>query len=52
VEEAYSDWKQFDGIGWPGRIVVKRNGRRTEDLRVLEAKFNSGLTAEQLERRP
>ncbi len=52
VEEQLSDWKEFDGVKWPTRISSKRNGRRADDLTVVEAKFNGALQVADLEKKP
>ena len=52
VEEHLSDWKEFDGVKWPTKISTKRNGRRADDLTVVEARFNSALQVADLEKKP
>jgi zinc protease len=52
VEETLSDWKDFGGIKWPGKIATRKNGRRADDMTVSEAKFNTGLTAADMEKKP
>ncbi len=52
VEELYVEWKEFDGIKWPAKIVSKKNGRRSDDLIVVDAKFNSALQLADLEKKP
>lgn len=52
ADELLSEWKEFDGIKWPTKIMVKKNGRRSDELTVVEARFNSGLKTEDLERKP
>lgn len=52
VEQSLSAWKEFDGIPMPTRIVVKHNGRRFTDLTIHSIRFNSGLDASELGRRP
>lgn len=52
IEEAFSAWKEFDGVQWPTHIETRRNGRKSDDVTVVEARFNSGLKAADLERKP
>ena len=52
ADDTFSAFKEFDGIKWPTRIVSKKNGRRSDELTVVDAKFNSGLKTEDLERKP
>ena len=52
VDEALSEWKEFDGVKWPTRITTKKNGRRADELTVIEAKFNSALSVADLEKKP
>jgi len=52
IEESLSGWKEFDGVMWPTRIETRRNGPKSDDVTVVEARFNSGLKAADLERKP
>lgn len=53
VEETYGEWKDFGaGIKWPSKVSVKRNGRRTDDLTIVEVKFNSGVSVAEMEKKP
>lgn len=52
VEESLSDWKDFNGIKWPSKVSIKKNGRRTDDMTTVEAKFNSKLAPAELEKKP
>lgn len=52
VEQSLSGWKDFDGIRMPTRIVVKHNGRKFTELTFHQIRFNSGLDASELGRRP
>ena len=52
AEESFSDWKEFDGIKWPTKIVSKKNGRRSDELTVVEAKFNGAVKVADLEKKP
>lgn len=53
VEETYGEWKDYgDGIKWPSKMSVKRNGRRTDDLTIVEVKFNTGVSVAEMEKKP
>lgn len=52
VEQSLSEWREFDGIRMPARIIVKHNGRRFTDLTIRSIRFNSGIDALELGRRP
>ena len=52
IEETLSGWREFDGVQWPTRIETRRNGRKSDDVTVVEARFNTGLKAADLERKP
>lgn len=52
VEEAYSDFREVDGIKLPFAIQVNRNGVKYSDGVISEYKFNQGLKVEVLQRRP
>ena len=52
IEELLSEWKEFDGIKLPTKAVTKKNGRRSDELTMVEAKFNGGLKAADLEKKP
>ena len=52
AEESLSEWKDFDSIKWPTKLVAKKNGRRSDELTVTEAKFNGAMSAADLEKKP
>lgn len=52
VEHALSNWREFDGIRMPTRIIVKHNGRKFTDLTIQSTRFNSGISGLDLGRRP
>ena len=52
MEETLSEWKDFDGIKFPAKIATKKNGRKADDLKVLEVKVNSELKLADLEKKP
>ena len=45
-------WRDVDGLKMPFKISLQQNGRKFADLTAEEYKFNSGLKAEELSRKP
>jgi len=52
VVETYSDWRDVNGIKMPFKIAVEQNGKRFADAVVAEYKFNTGLKAEEISKKP
>lgn len=50
--EEFSDWRDVGGVKMPFKAAQRENGAKTLELIVSEYKINSGLTAEQLSRKP
>lgn len=43
IQELYSDWRETEGLKWPGRITLYRDGRKIGESVVREVKVNPGL---------
>lgn len=52
VEETYSDWRDVNGLREPFKITILQDGKKFADASVQEYKVNSGLTPEQLSKKP
>lgn len=52
AEETWSDWIESGGLRFPGRIVLRVDGRRAGEVTVSSVKVDSGLKAADLERKP
>jgi hypothetical protein len=52
MEESWTEWKEMDGIKFPGVVVVRQDGRKIGEMRLTGAKVNSGLKLDDLERKP
>jgi zinc protease len=52
VEDAFSDFRDVDGIKVPFKIVIIQGGEKFADVSVKEVKFNSGLKLADLEQKP
>jgi zinc protease len=51
VKETFSDWRAMDGIKLPFKVLIEQNGTKA-DVTVSEIKVNTGLTAEELSKKP
>ncbi|MCC6860542.1 MAG: insulinase family protein [Bryobacterales bacterium] len=52
VEEIYGEFREVDGVKAPFRITVMQNGQKFAEANISEYKFNSGLTVEEVSKRP
>lgn len=53
VVESLSDWRDAgNGLKLPFKTVLEQNGQKVGDSTAIEFKFNVGLTAEELGKRP
>ena len=52
VEEQFSDFRDVSGVLMPHRIAVKQNGREFAEFILQQMRFNTGLTEEEIGRRP
>jgi len=52
VQEAFSDWREVDGLKVPFKILVQQGGKPFGDLTVQEYKFNTGMKPEELSQKP
>ena len=52
VVETFSDWRDAGGVRMPYKIVIEQNGRKLGDVTVSEYRFNTGLKAEDLSKKP
>ena len=52
VTETFSDWRDVEGIKLPFKVVIEQNGKKTGEAAVSEIKLNSGLTPEELNKKP
>ena len=50
--EILSDWRDVEGVKMPYRAVQQENGAKKLEVTVSEYKINSGITSEQLSKRP
>lgn len=52
VEEQLSNYKSVGGVLMPHRILVKQLGQEFADFTMTEMRLNTGLTEEQMSRKP
>lgn len=52
AEETWSEWTESGGIKFPGKIVLRMDGRRAGEMTVTSIKVNSGLKVADIERKP
>jgi predicted Zn-dependent peptidase len=50
--DIFSDWRDVGGIKMPYKVVQQENGTKILEMTVSEYKFNSGLTAAELSKKP
>jgi hypothetical protein len=52
VEQVYSDWREVGGIRLPFAWTVIQGGKKFASVTVAEYKVNSGLTKEEISKKP
>lgn len=52
VSATMADWKDVDGIKMPFKITLEQDGKKVAEAIVSGYKFNSGLTAEAVGKKP
>jgi zinc protease len=52
VEQTYSDWREVNGIRLPFAWSIVQGGKKFASVTVAEYKVNSGLTQEEISKKP
>jgi hypothetical protein len=52
VKETYLDWRDVDGIKLPFKVQIEQNGKKAGEATVSEIKLNTGLSADELSKKP
>ncbi len=52
VRETFSDWREVDGVKFPFKVLMEQNEKKVGEVTVSEIKLNSGVTAEELGKKP
>lgn len=52
VTETYADWQDTNGVKLPRKITISQNGKHFGDIKVTSVEIDTGLTTEQLSKKP
>ena len=52
VSATYSDWREVGGVKVPHKVVVEQGGQKFAEGTVTDVKFNTGLKAEEVGKKP
>ncbi len=52
TDEAFSDWQSSGGIRLPHKISVQRGGKHFADVVITDFRANTGLTPDQMSKKP
>jgi hypothetical protein len=52
VTESYSDWRETAGVKLPHKIAISQSGQHFADVVVTSIAINTGLSAEQISKKP
>jgi zinc protease len=52
MEDVFSDWRDTGGLKMPFKVATQQNGSAMRESVYTEFKFNTGLTVEDLSRKP
>ncbi len=52
VEQVYSDWRDVDGIRLPFQWTIMQGGKKFATVTIADYKVNSGLTKEEISKKP
>jgi len=52
VAQTFSDWRETGGFKLPFKVLMEQGGKKVADITVSEYKFNTGLTEEEISKRP
>ena len=52
VEEVFGDWKDVGGVKFAHLITINQGGKKAAESKISEMKINTGLSAEELARKP
>jgi hypothetical protein len=52
VVATYSDWREVGGLKVPYKVTIEQGGQKFAEGVVSDVKFNSGLTAEEVGKKP
>ena len=52
VEETYSDWRDVNGVKLPFHTTILQDGKKFAEITVSDWKLNTGLSTEELSKKP
>ena len=52
VKETFSDWREVSGIKLPFKVLMEQGEKKLGEVTISEIKLNSGITPEDLSKRP
>ena len=52
IVETLSDWRETGGVKMPFKNLIEQNGKAAAEATVVDYKFNTGLKAEEMGKRP
>jgi hypothetical protein len=52
VKQTFSDWREVDGIKLPFKVLMEQNEQKVGEVAISEIKLNTGITPEELSRKP
>jgi zinc protease len=52
VVQTFSDWREAGGFKLPFKVQLEQGGKHAADIIVSDYKFNTGLTVEEISKRP
>jgi hypothetical protein len=52
VEENLADWRDVDGLKLPFETKIVQSGKNFADVKIQDYKINSGITTEELSKKP
>ena len=52
ITETFSDYREVEGVQVPHRSVTTQGGKKYAELTLKEYKLNTGLTVEEISKRP
>ncbi len=52
VTNTYADWREVSGLKLPHAFMIEQGGQKFADAKVTSWKVNTGLTVEELSKKP
>ena len=52
TDEVFSDWQAASGVRLPRKVSIQRGGKHFADAVITELRVNTGLTPDQMSKKP